>query len=71
MALAVASVCVQAQWLNHPTPGTPRTKDGKPNLRAAVPRAPNGKPDLSGIWQAAPSPIEELKAFLPNQALIQ
>ena len=21
-----------AQWLNFPTPGTPRTRDGKPNL---------------------------------------
>jgi hypothetical protein len=64
-ALAVGSVCVQAQWLNHPSPGTPRTKDGKPNLKAPAPRTPGGRPDLSGIWQAAPSPIEEMRAFLP------
>jgi hypothetical protein len=65
VALTAGSVCVQAQWLNHPSPGTPRTKDGKPNLKAPVPRTSNGRPDLSGIWQAAPSPFEEMRAFLP------
>jgi hypothetical protein len=39
-----------AQWLNYPTAGLPRTKDGKPDLAAPVPRKPDGKPDLSGIW---------------------
>ena len=39
-----------AQWLNHPTPGIPRTADGKPNLSAPAPRTPDGKPDLSGLW---------------------
>ncbi|MBV8730258.1 MAG: hypothetical protein JO336_10660 [Acidobacteriia bacterium] len=39
-----------AQWLNYPTPGIPRTPDGKPNLSAPTPRAPDGKPDLSGVW---------------------
>ena len=38
-----------AQWLNYPTPGTPRTKDGKPNLSAPAPRTPDGKPDT---WSA-------------------
>src|SRR5213594_3773497 len=42
---------VAAQWLNHPTPGIPRTADGKPNLTAAAPRTQDGKPDLSGLWQ--------------------
>jgi hypothetical protein len=42
---------LQAQWLQYPTPGTPRTADGKPNLTAPAPRAADGKPDLSGIWQ--------------------
>jgi hypothetical protein len=40
-----------AQWLHHPTPGVPRTADGKPNLTAAAPRTPDGRPDLSGLWQ--------------------
>jgi hypothetical protein len=65
VALIVGSVCVQAQWLTHPSPGTPRTKDGKPNLKAPTPRTAYGRPDLSGIWQAEPSPIEELRRFLP------
>jgi len=42
---------VSAQWIKHPTPGIPRTTDGKPNLTAPVPKLPDGKPDLSGIWQ--------------------
>jgi hypothetical protein len=49
--LAVASaVPLAAQWLNQPTPGIPRTPDGKPNLAAPAPRAADGKPDLSGLW---------------------
>src|SRR5579871_1496676 len=40
-----------AQWLNLPTPGIPRTPDGKPNLHAPAPRMPDGKPDLSGLWR--------------------
>lgn len=43
-------VPVAAQWLNHPTPGLPRTADGRPNLSAPAPRTSDGKPDLSGLW---------------------
>jgi len=42
------------QWLNYPTPGTPRTRYGKPDLSAKAPRAPGGKPDLSGVWRTEP-----------------
>jgi hypothetical protein len=54
-AALFASFCVSAaaQWINYPTPGVPRTPDGKPNLTAPAPRTSDGKPDLSGIWQAA------------------
>jgi len=58
-----ALMCARAQWLNYPTPGTPRTRDGKPDLSAKAPRASNGKPDLSGVWQtefAPPGEIERL-----------
>jgi hypothetical protein len=44
------SASLAAQWLNHPTPGIPRTADGKPNLAAPAPRTADGKPDLSGLW---------------------
>jgi hypothetical protein len=40
-----------AQWPNYPTPGVPKTADGKPNLSGPTPRTAEGKPDLSGVWQ--------------------
>ena len=40
-----------AQWLNVPTKGIPRTKDGKPDLAAPAPRRADGKPNLAGVWQ--------------------
>ena len=48
-------MCAQGQWLNQPTPGAPRTPDGKVNMTGPVPRL-NGKPDLSGIWQVMAEP---------------
>ncbi len=44
------TVPLAAQWLDHATPGIPRTADGKPNLAAPAPRTADGKPDLSGLW---------------------
>lgn len=46
------TISASAQWLNYPTPGIPRTPDGKPNLAAAVPKTAEGKPDLSGLCVA-------------------
>ena len=62
----VLTVPALAQWLHLPTPGIPRTADGKPNLTAAVPRMPDGKPDFSGLWQPDLTPyrfdvIQDLK----------
>jgi hypothetical protein len=52
-----------AQWVSYPAAGTPRTKDGNPNLAAPAPRTVDGKPDLSGIWHPeASSPAEFLSA---------
>ena len=44
------AAAAHAQWLNYPTPGVPRTADGKPNLSAPAPKTADGKPDLSGVW---------------------
>src|SRR5436309_10501203 len=52
LALGLAFTA-QAQWIKLPLPGTPRTKDGKPNLSAPAPRASDGHPDLSGIWTSS------------------
>jgi hypothetical protein len=49
--LCAMSVSLTAQWPDHPTPGMPRTPDGKPNLSAPAPRSADGKPDLSGVWR--------------------
>src|SRR5215469_9723796 len=48
--LAAFMPSVKAQWLQHRTPGIPRTADGKPNLTAQAPRTAEGKPDLTGLW---------------------
>src|SRR3984885_3270848 len=50
-----ACLCAQAQWVNQPTPGAPRTPDGKVNLTGPAPRL-NGKPDLSRVWMAEAEP---------------
>jgi hypothetical protein len=42
---------LSAQWVHYPTPGIPRTPEGKPNMSAPAPKTADGKPDLSGIWR--------------------
>ncbi len=66
--LLMLSVAAEGQWLNYPTPGVPRTADGKPNLAAPAPRAANGKPDLSGVWLHEPTPPAELKRLFGDHA---
>ena len=50
IALTAFVTPLAAQWLQHPTPGIPRTADGKPNLSAPPPRTADGKSDLTGLW---------------------
>ena len=52
---AIVLLPAHGQWLNYPSPSTPRTRDGKPNLSAPAPRV-KGRPDLSGVWQIQPEP---------------
>ncbi|HEV2198872.1 MAG TPA: hypothetical protein VGR73_03555 [Bryobacteraceae bacterium] len=51
--LSAAFVPLCAQWIHYPTPGMPRTPDGKPNLSAPAPKTSWGAPDVSGIWVSA------------------
>jgi hypothetical protein len=60
--LLFTALLATAQWVRYPTPGIPRTKDGKPNLSAKAPRV-NGKPDLSGVWHVQPNTRAEMKKF--------
>ena len=49
---------LSAQWFNFPTPGIPRTPDGKPNLSAPAPKGADGHPDLSGVWSPNTAPLQ-------------
>jgi hypothetical protein len=51
LAIALTAVLpTEAQWLNLPSKGLPRTPDGKVDMNAPAPRMPDGKADLRGIW---------------------
>src|SRR5213593_3321345 len=50
---SLLSMNAAAQWLDYPSPGTPRLPDGKPNMAAPAPRTADGKPDLTGVWRGA------------------
>jgi hypothetical protein len=71
LAIIIWSAALTAQWLAQPTPGIPRTADGKPNLAAPPPRAADGKPDLSGLWvKASPKYARNIAADLtPSEIL--
>ena len=66
----VVAIPVHAQWVNHPSSGIPRTKDGKPNLSARTPTTAAGKPDLSGIWTTDRTPVDELNRLFPDLAAL-
>ncbi len=49
-----------AQWIKVRLTGTPRTSDGKPDLKAPAPRSADGKPDLTGIWTTSGGVLQNL-----------
>lgn len=56
VAVAAALILLGAelsagQWLKNPTPGIPRTADGRANLNAPAPRTADGKPSIAGLWR--------------------
>jgi len=67
LCFACLSAGVHAQWLGFPTPGTPRTRDGKPNLAAAAPRTAEGKPDLSGVWLHELTSVAEVRRLFGDR----
>lgn len=60
VAVFVMNTSIAAQWLKYPTPGIPRTADGKPDLSAPTPRSANGKPVLAGLWRPAPGLVGDM-----------
>ena len=62
----ILSLPMHAQWLGYPTPGIPRTRDGKPILTAPTPRGRDGKPDISGLWVTEPAPAELRARLIPD-----
>jgi hypothetical protein len=66
---ALLSTGAYAQWLDFPTPGIPRTPDGKPNLSAPAPRTADGKPDLSGVWMHEITSVAEMRRLYGAAAI--
>src|SRR5262250_1539889 len=73
-AILVVLICAfaspaTAQWIRYPTPGTPRTPDGKPNLSAPAPKTRDGKPSLAGIWTRVALKLPPRPFGTPNNLL--
>ncbi len=63
-AAAALSIPVPAQWFNWPTPGIPRTPEGKPDMTAPAPKTADGRPDFSGLWSPNTRQLQNIAADL-------
>ncbi len=66
LLISIWCLPLSAQWFGYPTPGMPRTADGKPNLAAPAPKAADGHPDLSGVWSPDARPLQ---VIAPDEAI--
>jgi hypothetical protein len=64
LLLLLTTTPLSAQWLGVPTPGVPRTADGKPDLAAPAPKGADGHPDLSGVWMPNTRTLQDLAVGL-------
>src|SRR5262245_4822957 len=53
--ILLVTTSLSAQWPSYPTPGAPRTPNGKVQLDAPTPKTRDGHPDLSGLWETVRS----------------
>ncbi len=75
MLLGAAPLAAQAQWLDYKTPGIPRLKDGKPDLKAKTPRTATasrispacGSPTCRRRTAAAPATASRKSAWPGEQ----
>jgi hypothetical protein len=63
------ALAIQAQWLDFPTAGIPRTADGEPDLTGRTPRTADGKPDFSGLWEPRAGAVTALGESLAPEFL--
>lgn len=68
IALIAFPLALSAQWPDYPTPGVPKTPEGKPKLDGPAPRAADGHPDLSGIWENIRGNVATFAAGAPRAA---
>jgi hypothetical protein len=60
---------LSAQWLKVPTPGVPRTANGKVDLSAPTPKTADGKTDFSGLWTPDTRLLQDIAADIKPAAV--